>query len=500
MKSVIITIFLLILFQTQKSISQNCSNSSTGYIPLNDLAKGYFRNMQGGLYPGGFNSRPDLHNADGIDLAHKILPLDTGGNFNPSTGRIVLLSVGMSNTSQEFLRFINLVNGAANLNPKLSIINGAQGGQTIDIILNPNVAFWTNIETRLQASGLSVKQVQVIWFKEAQSGPTDTTFPGYPLSLKNKFKSAMGVMKSKYQNLKLCYNASRIYAGYATTGLNPEPFAYYSGWSVKWMIEDQINGDTNLVYKGSNPKSPWLSWGHYLWADGLIPRSDGLTWICPGDFNSDGTHPSSNGTLKVAQMLNSFLTTDETARPWFLKTITLNIILAEEGFYDFSLNRLNIRDTVKAYLHSTVSPYTKIDSAKSVIDSIGFTGVFKFYNAPSGNYYIEVNHRNSIETWSRAGGENLISGNMHEYDFTAAQSMAYGSNMILKSSKYCIYSGDTNKDGVIDGVDGSSTDNDAENFVTGYITTDLTGDYLTDGSDGAIAANNAAAFITVISP
>ncbi|MDP3003573.1 MAG: sodium:solute symporter, partial [Bacteroidales bacterium] len=75
--------------------------------------------------------------------------------------------------------------------------------------------------------------------------------------------------------------------GYATSSLNPEPYSYWQGWSMKWMIEDQINNDPMLQYSGVKPNSPWLCWGTYNWANGTIPRSDGLTWICPDDFNSD---------------------------------------------------------------------------------------------------------------------------------------------------------------------------------------------------------------------
>ena len=117
----------------------------------------------------------------------------------------------------------------------------------------------------------------------------------------------------------MCYLASRIYAGYANSALNPEPYAYYSGWSVKRLIENQVNGDTTLTFTGPTPRAPWLAWGPYFWADGTTPRSDGLTWNCPADYNSDGTHPSINGRQKVAQMLLQFFSTDATTVPWFLK-------------------------------------------------------------------------------------------------------------------------------------------------------------------------------------
>jgi hypothetical protein len=128
----------------------------------------------------------------------------------------------------------------------------------------------------------------------------------------------MQLLKSKFPNLKLVYLTSRIYAGYANSNLNPEPFAWFTGWTVKRLIEDQLNGDAALNYAGSSPSAAWLAWGPYLWAQGATPRSDGLTWI-PSDFQSDGTHPSNAGRQKVAQKLLEFFSTDATTRPWFLK-------------------------------------------------------------------------------------------------------------------------------------------------------------------------------------
>ncbi len=492
-------IFISLLFH-HSVYSQNCLNTSVGYIPINDLESGYFNSYQGGLYPNGTNVRPEVHNNAGIDLAGNILPLDTAGNYNAANGRIVLLSVGMSNCAQEFQEFINSTNGAAYINSKLSVINGAQGGQTIDIIINPNANFWTVIKQRLNSAGLSEKQVQAVWFKEAQSNPADTSFPGYPDSLKSKFKIAMGVMKEKYENLNLCYLASRIYAGYASTGLNPEPFAYYSGWSVKWMIEDQINGDTSLIYNGSDPNSPWLSWGPYLWADGLIPRSDGLTWNCPADYAADGTHPSVNGRQKVADLLIDFFLSDETAKPWFLKTLTINMSLAIQGFLNPATNRMSMNDTVRAYLRSVSVPFNVIDSSIALIDSASLRGIYRFYNASSGTYYLQLKHRNSIETWSRAGGELYAFGSVYNYDFTNSRNKAYGNNLILRGSEYCIYNGDIDQNGTVDLSDLLDTYNVSSSFGTGYLTADLDGDNTVDLSDITIAYNNARNFIIRITP
>jgi hypothetical protein len=99
------------------------------------------------------------------------------------------------------------------------------------------------------------------------------------------------------------------YAGYASTTLNPEPYAYESGFSVQWLIGDHIQ---------NNPSArPWLGWGPYLWTNGTSGRSDGLVWNCADVLASDGTHPSASGSQKVAALLLTFLKIDPTAQPWF---------------------------------------------------------------------------------------------------------------------------------------------------------------------------------------
>ncbi len=108
-------------------------------------------------------------------------------------------------------------------------------------------------------------------------------------------------LHDRYPNLTLAYLSSRIYAGYASTTLNPEPYAYEGGFSVKWLIADQLAGDAALNFDPASGvvEAPWAAWGPYLWADGLSPRSDGLTWGC-SELSSDGTHPSASGQAKVA--------------------------------------------------------------------------------------------------------------------------------------------------------------------------------------------------------
>lgn len=316
----ILSFSLISLHACEKDNIQKEENNNVivSAAPLIDFGSATYRGFQGGLYPNQSNQRPETHNSAGIAIAKAIKPLNNTGSIDNVNGKIVWMSIGMSNTTQETQAFLSLMKTYANKNPKLTLIDGAEGGKDIKQINNPTANYWNTVYNRLAKEGLTPAQVQVIWFKEAEAQPTDTSFATYPDALKIKYKSVMQILKTKFPNLKLCYLSNRIYGGYATNKLNPEPFAWYTGWAVKRLIADQISGDAALNYSGSNPSVAWMSWGPYLWANGATPRSDGLRWL-PEDFQPDGTHPSTSGRQKVAEMLLQFFSTDETTKSWFLK-------------------------------------------------------------------------------------------------------------------------------------------------------------------------------------
>ena len=167
---------------------------------------------------------------------------------------------------------------------------------------------------------MTVAQVQVAWLKQANIQPTEP-FPKHAEKLAADVTTIIQLLTQRFPNLRLVYLSSRIYAGYATTPLNPEPYAYESAFAVRDVIDQQIAGGAALNYDRSRGamKAPLLLWGPYLWADGLTPRkSDGLIWT-RDDLREDGTHPSAtSGREKVAQLLLAFLKNDATARPWFV--------------------------------------------------------------------------------------------------------------------------------------------------------------------------------------
>ena len=181
--------------------------------------------------------------------------------------------------------------------------------------------------------------------------------------------------------------------------------------------------------------------------------------------------------------------------------ITLNMTMFIEGLYN-SATDLQVSDTIKVYLRNTVTPFAKVDSAKTVLSSNGSAELL-FGNAPTGQYYIVTTHRNSLETWSKSGGEILTRAATANYDFSNASSQAFGNNIKpidASPVRFADFSGDVNQDGFINLTDVVGIYNDAGNFVTGYKVTDVNGDSITDLSDIIIANNNSVGFVTVVRP
>lgn len=312
-----------------------------GRVALTDMAGGFYLGLfPGGLYPNGANVLPATHSNVGVARGSQVQPLDVNGNPSP-TGKYVLLSIGMSNTTQEFCSqssdppcdpwtFMGqaAVDGSVNHNT-LVIINGAMGGRSASFWDSPTDPDYDRVrDTRLTPVGLSEKQVQVVWVKVANPGPTvslpASTADAY--TLETQMGNIARALKVRYPNVRQVFVSSRIYGGYATTPLNPEPYAYESGFSAKWIIQAQINqiqnggiivdpraGDLNY-----NTVAPWIAWGPYLWADDNHPRSDGLVWLQSDFIAADGTHPSQSGVTKVATMLMNFFKGASVTKCWFV--------------------------------------------------------------------------------------------------------------------------------------------------------------------------------------
>ena len=273
-----------------------CTRTSVGLTPLIDGA---------GLYPTGSNvltgSRLATGQAAGDELATR--------------QRVVVLSIGMSNASSEFGAFRTLVHGDAHgtvlpdadVHPRVKVVNAAFGGCVTSCWAHSNCErdCWGDLQNELTRAKIPAADVGVVWLKAVNySTPTEDRV-AWRNVLTADLRLVLQEIASRFPNARQVFVSSRIYAGYATSTQNPEPHAYESGWAVRDLMAD-----------ASLPI--WSAWGPYLWADGLIPRRDGLTWSC-ADFETDGTHPSTSGDQKVANQLLAFFKRDPATAMWFLR-------------------------------------------------------------------------------------------------------------------------------------------------------------------------------------
>src|SRR5439155_774771 len=130
------------------------------------------------------NSRVTFGAPDGRDrtakvaLAQQIQPLDKDGK-PAADGKIVLCTIGFSNTSQCSQGFIEAARGDNTVNPQVVVVNGAQGGRSAFMIKDANdgslgTAYWKEwVPGQLASAGVTAAQVQTVWLKqtEASIGP-----------------------------------------------------------------------------------------------------------------------------------------------------------------------------------------------------------------------------------------------------------------------------------------------------------------------------------------
>jgi hypothetical protein len=310
--------------------------------PISDLGTGlYLGQFEGGLYEDGSNAVPADHNQAGVQLASQVQPIN---------GKIVFLGIGMSNAHEEFDAFVQQADSNPGVNhDTLVILNGAEEGQ---VACYWTVAFgrpsicregahatneYDRIKTQLLAPlHLTEDQVEVLWAYDGDKQPT-VSLPSSQADAYALEGYSGGIARAarlRYPNLKLMFLTSREFAGYARTDLNREPFAYESGFSMKWLIQAQINqirtgqidpiaGDLDY----NKGVAPWMVWAAYTWADGTIPRSDGFVWCdgqlgapCFGDVDvrPDGTHPSTEGAGDLATLQMNYFLSSPYGTQWFL--------------------------------------------------------------------------------------------------------------------------------------------------------------------------------------
>lgn len=263
------------------------------------------------------------------------------------------------------------------------------------------------------------------------------------------------------------------------------------------------------AYLGNESTNNWAGWfdnnssvqsfaGNYL--EGTLHIQNEFGYIPSKIYVAVGQYQTPDGGILQNQVPSGNGNGDIEASEFYqydysVAALQLNLTAFIEGLYN---GTTMISDTVRIELRNAASPFNVVESKQMILSAVGngnctFTSITE-----SVPYYLVVKHRNSVETWSATG--QIFSGGLLSYDFTSAQSKAYGNNLKLKNGKWCIYSGDVTQDGIVDIADLVLVDNDNYNFVTGYTSTDVNGDGMVDLTDLVLVDYNSLNYVTKVTP
>ncbi|MFZ1799284.1 MAG: hypothetical protein WAU24_05415 [Chitinophagaceae bacterium] len=273
----------------------------------------------GGLFPGGTNKATGDYANDLLQICSDIKPLNENGQISPF-GKIGFVSIGPSTSLIMMNALIPKMHENKLVNPLIWPVPLGQGGMGINELISNSTFFWDTVVMKLKQYQLSPKQVQVVYFEEDDNDNYSSAFPQRPLDVKEKLKQGIQLLKVKFPNLRVAYILARtttIYMPIRDDNKQQEPIGYYLGFADKWLIEDQINGDPGLAYKGDHPVAPIITWGPSQWSDGDKMRSDGFNWL--RSDTDDGLHPNDSGSDKLSTMFLNFLLNDQYAKLWFAK-------------------------------------------------------------------------------------------------------------------------------------------------------------------------------------
>ena len=240
--------------------------------------------------------------------------------------------------------------------------------------------------------------------------------------------------------------------------------------------------------------------GYYTWGSNAQLVSDVQGWINGSASNYGWLVLGDESTFPSVKRFDTKENDSVNFRPaltvtYTINKVALNLTTLINGFFDGSVMR---SDTAGVYLRNVYSPYAKVDSAKTILNSSG-NSVMCFNNASGGQYYIVVTHRNSIDTWSKLG-QTFAVDTLKNYDFTNAPTQAFGDNLAFNTGKYCMFNGDMSRDGSVDVTDIVGVYNDGTNFLSGYLVTDMNGDDFVDVTDLLITYNNSSSFVSIARP
>lgn len=216
------------------------------------------------------------------------------------------------------------------------------------------------------------------------------------------------------------------------------------------------------------------------------------TYVSNTQISATVPSTATSGTISVTTNCGTGISTSS-----FIVTttpLTLNLKLFIEGYYTGggqmkSVLGGSVCDSVTVELHHPVSPYGVYYSTKSVVSVSGNVLINVLSSANSNYYYISVNGKNALKTWSST---TVYHSQNTSYDFTTSASKSYGSqSKNLGDGNFALFSGDVTDDDRIDLADINALKISLKAFTSGYSRYDLTGEFFVDTADFSLLENNA---------
>ena len=301
-------------------------------------------------------------------------------------------------------------------------------------------------------------------------------------------------------NTALITNSINCYSQCANNTLNPPPVLSVS------PSDHTVTAQAGTTTFQVNSNAGWSAISDQVWCS-VTPSGFGTGTLSATYTNNITTLPRvASITVSVTGLPPVTVTVTQIG----IMNKTLDLFVLLEGLYAGSGMMSPAMDESGVHWGETVADkitvelresanYSSLVYATSNIDlNTNGTATVSLPSSINGLYYVTIRHRNSIETVSASPLSFTESAFNFAFDHA---SKAYGGNLRQTNDGYwVIWGGDANQDGLVDSTDMIMIDNDASDFQTGYLVTDLNGDGLVDSSDMVVVDNNASLFISAVTP
>jgi hypothetical protein len=229
--------------------------------------------------------------------AAQIVPRSPTGDPD-ANGRIVLLTLGMSNTKQvsEGLRYV-FRRETNDLHPALTFVNGAQGGMAAAEWANPACQCWTTLSAILDKAAVTDAQVAAIFLMTTVKHPR-VDAPTTAAQFAVYTRQILTLIEARFPHVAIVIPAANYYGGYDVgQDKTPEPH--------QWQQTTTLP-DIQETWSGRTVLAAW-----HPWTDGDRVRDDGLN-LELADVTDGGVHLATSGKLKISRTLKAWLW----AQPW----------------------------------------------------------------------------------------------------------------------------------------------------------------------------------------